>query len=79
MTQFNITTLVKNNTVQFYKLRHGIAYYTVNNPDDNQNYLFPVPLSDIGDATLLATDKAMMFMRYIRKAIEDGVLVAVND
>ena len=31
---------------------------------------FPVPVSDIGDATFLATDKAMLFMRYIRKQIE---------
>lgn len=28
---------------------------------------FPVPISDIGDATFLAEDKAMLFMRYIRK------------
>lgn len=28
---------------------------------------FPVPISDIGNATFLAQDKAMLFMRYIRK------------
>lgn len=28
---------------------------------------FPVPIEDIGKATFLAEDKAMMFMRYIRK------------
>jgi hypothetical protein len=28
---------------------------------------FPVPISDVGTATMLATDKAMLFMRYIRK------------
>jgi len=28
---------------------------------------FPVPIEDIGNATFLATDKAMLFMRYIRK------------
>lgn len=32
--------------------------------------LFPVPISDIGNATFLAEDKAMLFMRYIRKFLE---------
>jgi hypothetical protein len=30
---------------------------------------FPVPIEDCGDASFLAEDKAMMFMRYIRKHI----------
>lgn len=28
---------------------------------------FPVPVSDIGTAKFLAKDRAMLFMRYIRK------------
>lgn len=28
---------------------------------------FPVPIDDAGEATFLARDKAMLFMRYIRK------------
>ena len=28
---------------------------------------FPVPVTDIGNATFLAEDKAILFMRYIRK------------
>ena len=28
---------------------------------------FPVPIDDIGTATFLAEDRAMLFMRYIRK------------
>ena len=31
---------------------------------------FPVPISDTGAATFLAADRAMLFMRYIRKHIE---------
>ncbi len=31
---------------------------------------FPVPVSDIGNARFLATDRAMLFMRYIRKHME---------
>lgn len=30
-------------------------------------FSFPVPLSDIGTATFLASDKATLFVRYIRK------------
>ena len=30
---------------------------------------FPVPIEDTGNATFLAEDKAMLFMRYIRKHI----------
>jgi|CXWL01.1.fsa_nt_gi hypothetical protein len=31
---------------------------------------FPVPIEDIGNATFLAEDRAMLFMRYIRKHIQ---------
>ena len=34
------------------------------------NFLFPVPISDIGNAKFLATDRALLFMRYIRKHLE---------
>lgn len=33
-------------------------------------FMFPVPVTDIGDATFLAQDKAMLFMRYIRKQLD---------
>jgi len=29
--------------------------------------LFPVPIADIGNATFLNEDKAILFMRYMRK------------
>jgi hypothetical protein len=44
--------------------------------------LFPVPVEDIGNATFLAEDKAMLFMRYIRKHLETISkvdVVAVDD
>ena len=71
----DIKDIVKDNTVRFAKYRQGVAYYTVRVPTDGIEYMFPVPLSDIGDATLLASDKAMVFMRYIRKALEDKTFV----
>jgi hypothetical protein len=71
----DIKEIVKDNEVRFAKYRQGFAYYTVHVPSEGIGYTFPVPLSDIGDATLLATDKALVFMRYIRKALEDGTFV----
>lgn len=74
----DIKEIVKDNEVRFAKYRQGFAYYTVRVPSAGIDYIFPVPLSDIGDATLLATDKAMVFMRYIRKALEDGTFVKAS-
>jgi len=58
----DIKEIVKNNEVAFAKYRQGVAYYTVRVPTDGVEYMFPVPLYDIGDATLLAKDKALVFM-----------------
>ncbi len=42
---------------------------------------FPVPISDIGTATFLAHDKAMLFMRYVRKHLDliDSATKAVDE
>jgi hypothetical protein len=71
----NIKDIVKDNNVHFVRYRQGVAYYAVSVPGEDQDRVFPVPLSDVGDATLLAEDSAIIFMRYIRKAIEDGTFV----
>lgn len=63
----NLKELVNHNTVVFDFYRAGNMYYSVTH--EGKKYQFPVPLSDIGDATLLNTDKAILFMRYIRMAI----------
>jgi len=71
----NIREIVKDNRVRFVKLRKGYAFYRVRVPGETVDRAFPVPLADVGDATLLASDDALIFMRYIRKAIEDGTFV----
>ena len=85
---FNIKEIIKDNEVRFVKYRQGFFYYKilVTMPiglgDAFKNYqwhTFPVPLDDIGDATLPYSDKAIMFMRYIRKAIEEGTFVPKQD
>ena len=71
----DIKEIVKDNIVRFVRYRRDIAYYAVAVPSECTDYVFPVPLDDIGDATLFATDKALVFMRYIRKALQDGTFV----
>ncbi len=52
--------------VNFSHYFDGNLWYETN----TTNFLFPVPISDIGTATFKATDRAMLFMRYIRKHME---------
>jgi hypothetical protein len=40
--------------------------------------MFPVPLSGVGDATFLAHDKAIVFMRYIGQELQDGTFVRAS-
>jgi len=42
--------------------RDGALWYTT-----ERDEIFPVPISDVGNATFLAEDKAILFMRYMRK------------
>lgn len=74
----DIKNIIKNNKVKFLRYRKGVVYYSVHVVDKSADYMFPVPLSDVGDATLEAEDKAMMFMRYIRKAIDDRSFVSLD-
>lgn len=50
--------------VRFAFYRDGQLWYRT-----ECGFEFPVPISDVGNATLLAEDKALLFMRYIRKHI----------
>ena len=71
----DIKDLVRDNAVEFSRYRKGIAYYVVFSTAHDLRFEFPVPLDDVGDATLLAKDSAILFMRYIRKAVQNGTLV----
>jgi hypothetical protein len=73
----NIKDIVKDNSVNFLRYRQGVMYYSVTVPGLSQEHMFPVPLSDVGDATLHAREKAIVFMRFIRKAIDERTFVPV--
>lgn len=51
--------------VRFVRYRAGNLWYAT-----ESGFEFPVPVSDAGEATFLAEDKASLFMRYIRKHLE---------
>ena len=60
---YNIKDMVKGGkrvTFSFY--RSGELYYKT-----ECGFEFPVPIHDIGNATFLADDKAILFMRYIKR------------
>ena len=58
-------------TVKFQQYRAGNLYYKTEN-----GLVFPVPISDTGEATFFDEDKAILFMRYIRKFLDSSIEVA---
>lgn len=69
--------IVKDNFVVFEFFREKTAFYSVNFAGNK--FLFPVPIDDIGEGTLLKQDKAIMFMRWIRVAIENGQFLKTSN
>ena len=62
--------VVNNQKVRFAFYRDGDLWY-----ETECGFRFPVPITDAGTATFLAEDRAILFMRYIRKhlaTIEEG-------
>jgi hypothetical protein len=61
-----IKQMVENNQrVRFRFYRDGQLWYAT-----ECDFEFPVPVSEAGTATFFAEDKAILFMRYIRKHME---------
>ena len=66
MQKRNLKELVQpGKMVTFVKYRKGNLYYKT-----DCGFEFPVPVSDLGDAYCNATEKASMYMRYMRKHLE---------
>jgi len=62
----SIKDMVKDNKKVFFTFyRQGNLWYKTEDGFD-----FPVPIEDAGDGVFLDIDKAMLYMRYIRKHIE---------
>jgi hypothetical protein len=61
----NIKDMVKNKVVTFLFYKEGDLWYTT-----ECGFKFPVPISDTGTASMNSEDKAILFMRWIRKQID---------
>lgn len=61
--KYEIKDLIKDNRVRFTHARKGHLWYET----QREKFEFPVPFEDMGDATFPSEEKAMLFMRYIRK------------
>lgn len=59
-----IKDMVKNKVVTFLFYKEGELWYTT-----ECGFEFPVPISDTGTAAMNRTDKAILFMRWIRKHV----------
>lgn len=68
----------RENMVEFSFFRSGHFFYEVQDYNTGVEYQFPVPIEDIGSATLTARDKAITFMRWIRKAMQDKTLIKIK-
>jgi len=61
-----LKSMVENNKKVFFKYyRDGELWYAT-----ECNFLFPVPTNDVGNGTFLNEDRAVLFMRWLRKYIE---------
>jgi hypothetical protein len=56
--------VLHDKTVTFSYYRAGNLYYLYYKTENGIE--FPVPISDTGEATFKATDRALYFMRWIR-------------
>ena len=74
-----VTDFVKSTTSCLFEyFRCGVLYYSVSN-DNMECYVFPVPVEDLGNATVKFEEKSITLMRYIRKAIEDKTMVEYKE
>jgi len=72
-----IKEIVKDNEVEFSHYQSGSLYYDVT--VGLKTYRFPVPITDTEEGKFLPRDKAIYFMRYIRKAIERGNFMLISE
>jgi len=54
--------LIKNQKATFQYYRDKALWFQTDN-----GFLFPVPIDEVGTTTIPNSDKAIFFMRYIRK------------
>ena len=71
----NIKKLIDKNVVRFDEYCDGNFIYSIGYREERKVYCFQVPIEETKGARLLRNDKAIYFMRWIRKSIENGTMV----
>lgn len=61
----NIKEMVKDKKVKFVGFQNNELWYVT-----ECGFKFPVPINDTGNGWFNAEDKALLFMRWIRKHID---------
>lgn len=75
----SIKQIVQDGTMAaLVKLRKGYMYWEVK-VDKFGTYQFPIPLSDMGDATWERNIKSITLMKWIRKAIDANEFVHISE
>lgn len=62
----NLKDMIKDKVVRFKYYRDKELWYQT-----EDGFLFPVPISDVGTGVFNAEDKAILYMRWIRKYMEE--------
>lgn len=75
--------IVKDNYVSFDSYRQGHFYYNTGPVLDIETkeyviYQFPIPIEDIGTAAMKSNDKAITYMRWVRKAMDGNMLIEID-
>ena len=63
--------MVKNKTVRFLYYKEQDLFYIT-----ECGFKFPVPISDVGTASMKVEDKAIMFMRWIKRELDVQLEIA---
>ncbi len=66
LTLMTLTEMVKGKKVRFKFYRDGELWY-----ETEDGFDFPVPISDAGTGVFKAEDKAIHYMRWIRKHLAE--------
>jgi hypothetical protein len=61
----NIKEMVKDKKVQFVRYQNNELWYKT-----ECGFEFPIPQEDLNGATFVAEDKALLFMRWIKKHVD---------
>ena len=73
-----VSELIKSNYCSFSHLRGGMLYYTISENVDSRTintYMFPIPITELGDSSINVREKAIKLIVWIKKAIKEDTFL----